>query len=124
MDNEERQKFIDFIKKYGFDVEEKKKIIYLLAKNTDGKLIRWIEYHYGAGAVGFHGNTDFNNLWFHETRPDLTPDKLIEFVKDLNEAANIYAGDRFRLKELIDPEDWQEIARVHDAYSDMRYVES
>ena len=66
------------------------------------------------------GNTDQCNLWFYDTRPDLTPEKLIEFVKDLNEA--LEPDEPILLKTLIDPEDWQEIAEVRDASNDERYI--
>ena len=48
-------------------------------------------------------------------------DKIVEFVKDLNEALNI-EGDKILVKELIDPEDWQEIADIRNAYEDLRYT--
>lgn len=60
------------------------------------------------------------NLWFCETRKDLTSDKLLELTKDLNEILNEYDLS-VKVSTLIDPEDWQEIANVNDAYEDIRY---
>lgn len=48
-------------------------------------------------------------------------DKIVEFVKDLNEALGL-EGDKILVKELIDPEDWQEIADMSNAYEDLRYA--
>ncbi len=107
-------------KKYGFLVSEINAKAYLICKNTDGVNVRWITYDKNTDTVTLLGNTDQCNLWFHETRPDLTPDRLVSFVQDLNQMLDI--KNPFLLKDLIDPEDWQEIAGICDASYDERYI--
>ncbi len=46
----------------------------------------------------------------------------MQFVQELNEVFKLDADNRFLVRDLIDPEDWQEIAQVQDAYQDMRYL--
>ena len=70
------------------------------------------------------GNTDQCNIWFCDTKSHLSPDDCLQLVEDLNEALELRNDDRFKVKELIDPEDWQVIAGVHDAYEDVRYLQS
>lgn len=106
--------------KYEFRTELTKYGACLYAKNTDGEDYPWIKYIVASDLVSIAGNTDNCNLWFYDTRPDLTPEKIIEFVKDLNNALEI--DEPILLKTLIDPEDWQEIAEVRDAYDDERYI--
>lgn len=106
--------------KYEFRTELTKYGACLYAKNTDGEDYPWIRYDEHDNTFSIEGNTDYCNLWFCDTRPDLTPDKLIEFVKDLNAA--LEPNEPILLKTLIDPEDWQEIANVRDAYDDGRYI--
>lgn len=106
--------------KYEFRTELTKYGACLYAKNTDGEDYPWIKYITSSDLFSIAGNTDQCNLWFYDTRPDLTPDKLIEFIKDLNEA--LEPNEPILLKTLIDPEDWQEIANVRDAYDDERYT--
>ena len=106
--------------KYEFRTELTKYGACLYAKNTDGEDYPWIRYDKHDNTFSIEGNTDNCNLWFCDTRPDLTPDKLIEFVKDLNAA--LEPNESILLKTLIDPEDWQEIANVRDAYNDGRYI--
>ena len=60
------------------------------------------------------------NVWNDEK--DLTADKLVEFVKDLNNWSENY-GWSIPTRVVIDAEDWQEIAGVCDAYKDKRYSE-
>ena len=55
-----------------------------------------------------------------ELNDSLTPEKIIGFIKDLNEALEL--DKPIPLKTLIDPEDWQEIAGVQNAYDDERYM--
>lgn len=105
---------------YDFRTELTKYGACLYAKNTDGEDYPWIRYNEKNNTFLIEGNTDNCNLWFCDTRPDLTPDKLIEFVKDLNGA--LEPDEPILLKNLIDPEDWQEIAEVRDAYEDERYI--
>ena len=92
----------------------------IYAKNTDGEDVVWIKYITETDEVFICGNTDNCNLWFCDTRSDLTPEKLISFVKDLNEALKM--EEPILLRHLIDPEDWQEIADVRDASKDERYM--
>lgn len=86
------------------------------AVNTDGIMCNWL-YLNEWGDICIIGNTDNCNLWFHETRPDLTPERIVEFVKNLS----CLTGLRLNLCEFVDPEDWQEIANVPDASEDERY---
>ena len=107
--------------KYGFSVITLGNKEILVAKNTDNENVNWITYDTEKDTVSFLGNTDNCNLWFYETRKDLTSNKIVEFVKDLNEALDL-EGDKILVKELIDPEDWQAISDIHDAYEDLRYT--
>lgn len=106
--------------KYNFKINVNETVANLIVLNTDNKEVKWINYNIQNDTVSYHGNTDNCNLWFCETRKDFTPEKCIEFVADLNTAFNLQ-DDKFKLKDLIDPEDWQEIANVNDAYNDIRY---
>lgn len=106
--------------KYEFRTEPTKYGACLYAKNTDGEDYPWIKYVTSSDLFSIAGNTDCCNLWFYDTRPDLTPEKIIKFVKDLNKA--LEPNEPILLKDLIDPEDWQEIANVRDAYEDGRYT--
>lgn len=88
------------------------------------KNIKEIEDKYGfkvaeTNVCALIGNTDQCNLWFGETRPDLTPDRIIEFVKDLNIALELETP--YKLRDLIDGDDWQEIADICDASEDARW---
>lgn len=112
--------FIKVGKKYGFDMKEKKDGAVLFAKNTDGKNVAWIRYSGTSDTVSVLGNTDHCNLWFHQTRKDMTTDKVMSFVTELNAALEM-GETPILLKTLIDPEDWQEIADIPDAYADPRY---
>ena len=44
------------------------------------------------------------------------------FFAELNGLFHLYGEDRVLLKDWIDPEDWQEIANVTDAYEDPMYT--
>lgn len=91
------------------------------AQNTDGEWTEWFFYNVDFRFVYVRGNTDNLNLWLHETRPDMTAERCIQMVDDLNK---LFQGDcvRFAVSSLIDPEDWQEIAGIQDAYEDPRYT--
>lgn len=106
--------------KYDFRTELTKYGACLYARDTNGEYCPWIKYNMKEDTFTIMGNTDLCNLWFYDTRPDLTSDKLVEFVKDLNWA--LEPDEPILLKTLIDPEDWQEIANVQDAYKDERYI--
>jgi hypothetical protein len=112
---------IELGNKYNFKVEVNETGANLIALNTDNKEVKWIKYNSEKDTVSLLGNTDNCNLWFCETRKDLTPDILIQFVSDLNTALSLPDDGRYLLKEIIDPEDWQIIAGIDDAYSDIRY---
>ena len=106
--------------KYDFRTELTKYGACLYARNTDGEYSPWIKYNMKEDTFSIIGNTDQCNFWLYDTRPDLTPEKIIEFVKDLN--WTLEPDEPILLKTLIDPEDWQEIADVRDAYEDERYA--
>ena len=112
--------FLIIGQKYDFKTELTKYGACLYAKNTDGEDCPWIKYLVVSDLFSITGNTDYLNLWFCDTRPDLTPERIMEFVKDLNWA--LESNEPILLKDLIDPEDWQEIADVRDAYEDERYI--
>jgi hypothetical protein len=115
--------FKNLAKKYNFTVKIDKNGISLCAKNTDRKWEKWIIYNATNNNIVLTGNTDQCNFWFCQTRPDLTPDRLINFTLDLNKILD-KIGFEVDLKTLVDPEDWQEIANVRDAYNDPRYIEN
>lgn len=118
--NEVIKDFKELAKKYNFKTRDNANGISLCAKNTDRRWENWIIYNSSDNSIVLIGNTDQCNFWFCDTRPDLTPEKLIDFTKDLNKILD-KLGYEVSLKTLIDPEDWQEIAHIHDAYDDPRY---
>lgn len=120
LSNEIINDFKELSKKYNLKTRNNLNGISLCAKNTDRRWENWIIYDSKENSISLIGNTDQCNFWFCNTRPDLTPDKLIEFTADLNTIINKIGYD-VALKTLIDPEDWQEIAHIHDAYDDPRY---
>lgn len=115
------ERFKKLGEKYGFPVKTVGQRHILTAKNTDNEDVYWISYSEKTDMLRYLGNTDNCNIWLYETRKDFTPEKTIQFIKDLNEVFELEGSERFLLKNLIDPEDWQEIANIHDAYDDMRY---
>lgn len=106
----------ELAEKYGFKVAETNVGADLICKTTNDKDFRWIRYNQETNTVILVGNTDQCNLWFGETRPDLVSERIIEFVKELNVALKT----PYKLKDLIDGEDWQEIANICDAWEDAR----
>lgn len=108
---------------YGFRYQEMKfgkgRSQFLLAKNDEYRWVPWLRLDPNGNLIIF-GNTDVLNLWFYDTRPDLTPEVLINFVRDLSEMV----GKTIPMDYLIDPEDWQEIADVNDASKDPRYTQA
>ena len=85
--------------------------VFVYAKNIDGKEVKWFEYN--SNECRYRGNnTDVCNIWLYKTREDLKPDDLICMFNDIE-------AD---MKVLVDPEDWQEIANVPDAFEDIRYM--
>ena len=120
IDIEIRCGFKNIAKKFDFKIKETQDSISLCAKDVDGKWIKWIEHNFKDNKTYITGNTDQCNLWFCYTRKDMTPDRILEFVANLNDTLR-KANDYVTVKTLIDPEDWQEIAQVRDAYEDNRY---
>lgn len=107
--------------KYGFEVGKTNEGVNLICKDMNGNNVNWIMYNQRDEMIQIVGNTDNCNLWFHITRPDMTPERIIQFVEDLNIALEVVLP--LQIKDLIDPEDWQEIAGVCDAHKDRRYTE-
>lgn len=111
----------EIAKTYGFHYEEteqgKEKVKFLLARDDTGKWIPWIRLNQ-SGSIVIYGDTGNCNLWFYDTRTDLTPDTIVEFVRDLSELVN----KPIPVRLLIDPEDLQEIADIKDANKDPRYT--
>lgn len=115
------ERFKKLGEKYDFPVKTVGQKHILTAKNTDNEDVYWISYSEKTDMLRYLGNTDNCNIWLSETRKDFTPEKTIQFIKDLNEVFDLEDSEKFLLKNLIDPEDWQEIAKVNDAYDDIRY---
>lgn len=116
------RRFLELGAEFGFHMVERNNIYCLCATDTDGHSYPWIKYNAYDNEVFYQGNTDVCNLWLHVTRPDLTPERILEFVEGLNRVffeGNDY--ESFWVNELIDPEDWQEIAGINDANEDERY---
>lgn len=115
------EKFQELAEKYGFEAEQNDFMISLGAKNTDGEWTPWIRYNYHFEEVLICGETDTLNIWLSETRPDMTPEKCVAFVDELNKLFDFHGSDTIIIRDLIDPEDWQEIANVPDASEDERF---
>ena len=95
--------------------------VVLEAKNTDGEWNTWFTINLDTGKLRLRGNTDQSNLWFYETRKDMTPRKLVRFVKEIN-AFITSVKPHILVRHLIDPEDYQELKGTpNDAYDDDRY---
>ena len=119
--------FKRLIEKYDFTLGEgnnnrKGKYVSLEATTTDGGKISWLKYYPENDTIQLIGNTDQCNIWFCDTRKDFTPEKITEFVKELNDVFEFNGEEVFTIKELIDPEDWQVIAGIYNAYEDKRYI--
>ena len=104
-------------------------VFIIQAKDKDGHWVNWFRIVPDMGLKHKHnslviGNdTDVINVWLYETRPDLTPENYVMFFAELNGLFHLYGEDRVLLKDWIDPEDWQEIADVTDAYEDPMYTD-
>lgn len=118
------QNFKELAKRYGFKVLSEGACFKLCAKNTDNQWTRWIGFYSKEDKVSIFGNTDHLNIWLGDTRKDLSPEKCIQFIEELNEIFKLPDDNKLLIKELIDPEDWQVIADVRDAYQDERYTSS
>lgn len=114
--------FRDIGKKYGFQVLQQGGKYNLYAKNTDNEPTLWLSYDEKKDTITCRGHTDYLNIWLCDTRKDFTPEKCLQFIDDLNENFELVGKNRFTVEELIDPEDWQEIANVRNAYEDPRYT--
>lgn len=116
-----RDELENICNKYKFKFKEKiENKIALCAKDTDRHWQEWIILDLKNKDVKITGNTDNCNFWFCDTRKDLTPERITNFTGDLNGLLR-RLNVSVKLKTLIDPEDWQEIAKVNDAYNDNRY---
>lgn len=109
--------------KYNFPIELYDDELSIMAKDTDKDLVKWfsikkIKDFYTAT---LYGNTDQLNIWLYNTRKDLTPDNIVDFVNSVNKST-LKIGIKLPLRNLVDPEDWQEIASVEDAYLDDLYT--
>ena len=122
MENDYKEQLKNICKKYDFKYKEySENKISLCAKDTDNHWEDWIRFDLKNKDVLLRGNTDHCNFWFYDTRKDMTPDKIIEFVADLNTMLRKFNDSYITVKSLIDPEDWQAIAKIQDAYEDDRY---
>lgn len=111
----------DICKKYKFRYKEiDDKRIALCAKNTDREWQEWITLDLDKRKVNVWGNTDQCNFWFCQTRKDMIPDTILELTSDINKIIRKF-DTYVKVSTLIDPEDWQEIANVKNAYEDTRY---
>lgn len=92
------------------------------AKNVDGHWTTWFTICpdiNGECPFVTGDNTDCTNIWLCNTRPDLKAEDLVAFFSEINE---ILGEEDNLLKTFVDPEDWQEISDVRDAYEDNRYM--
>lgn len=86
--------------------------VFVFAKNTDGKEVKWFEYN--SNEDRYHGNnTDQWNIWLCDTRKDLTAEDLVTMFTEIEAEMRVF----------VDPEDWQELANVCDAYEDKKYTD-
>lgn len=114
--------FYALAKKYGFKVRNGAEGLKLCAQDLDHKWVPWVGFNPNADRVYYFGETDFLNIWLCDTRKDFTVEKCLQFVGELNKALELTGDNRFLVRELIDPKDWQEIAQVCDAHEDKRYL--
>ena len=104
---------------YGFELTEENGEYVIWGKETvDGNSVEWIWYDPVADTVQTT-DTDKNNMWLYEGRPDLSADDIVEMAKKL---ADILDWPDMSIADIVDPEDWQEIAQVNDAYADSRFA--
>lgn len=116
-----KSEFKNICNKYEFKFKElSNRKVALCVKDTDKHWIEWIKLDLNKGNIFIVGNTDNCNFGFCDTRKDMTPNKIINFVADLNNLFRRF-GTSTQIKTLIDSEDWQEIANVNDAYKDNLY---
>lgn len=98
------------------------------AKNVDGHWTTWFTV---APNFGDHrepyfigDNTDQCCIWLNETIPGITPEQCIELFEGIVTACGCLDKGiaKQAMRDFIDPEDWQGIANVQDAYQDPRYA--
>ena len=122
MENNYKEQLKNICKKYNFKYREySENKISLCAKDIEQHWKDWITLNLATKDVTLSGNTDNCNFWFCDTRKDMTPDRIIEFVADINTMLRKFNKSYMTIKSLIDPEDWQELANIEDAYKDNRY---
>lgn len=114
----------DLAREYGFSAHHLRNMVKIYAKNTDGQWTEWFSITMGESGVAYTRgyNTDQCNIWLHQTRPDMTPERCVEFFQRLNDTLGLFGESAINLYSWIDPEDWQEIAGVNDAHEDPRYT--
>lgn len=114
----------DLAREYGFSAHRLGNTVALYAKNTDGQWTTWFSITVREDGEGLirGSNTDQSNIWLHQTRPDMTPERCVEFFQHLNDTLGLFGEGAIKLCSWIDPEDWQEIAGVNDAHEDPRYT--
>lgn len=114
----------DIAKSYGFRSKCSRYTATIVSRNTEGRWVDWFSITIKEdGLVHIRGNnTDQCNIWLYETRPDMTPERCMEFFKRLSDTMGLLGEDGIEIRTWIDPEDWQEIAGVRDAYEDERYA--
>ena len=115
----------DLAREYGFKSRCSSGAATITARNTDGRWTTWFSASIEKDSGRWHirgNNTDQCNIWLCQTRPDMTPERCVEFFDRLNETLGLFGEDKIRMSTWIDPEDWQNIAGVNDAYKDERYT--
>ena len=65
-------------------IDDSENKISLCAKDIEQHWKDWITLNLATKDVTLSGNTDNCNFWFCDTRKDMTPDRIIEFVADIN----------------------------------------
>lgn len=104
---------------YGFTLsEENGEYVIWGTEAFDGGAVEWIWYDPAADTVQAT-DTDKNNMWLYEGRPDLSADDIVSMSAKL---ARILDWQDMTIEDIVDPEDWQEIAQVHDAYGDPTFT--
>lgn len=107
------------VNKYGFRYKESDDIKTVLAKNTDGKWVEW--FYIKDNHLVLIGNTDHLNIWLYKTT-DLSVEAIVDFALEVGAITIRDTDEYIPLRAMVDPEDWQEIANVPDAYEDVIYT--
>lgn len=118
----ERYEFMaEIVKKKASSNYGSMEFVIIKARNTDGKLINWLSI-FPQDKIVAGNNTDQCNIWLYLTRPDLSADDLVKLFSEIEDALGFEGNDRELLRTYVNPEDWQEIAKVPDAHEDFRYI--